>query len=132
MLLLLRAGNHNAGKWGLPGGNADATDRDLLHTATREAEEEMGSCPAFTLGATVLTQRGKRGQKHFTVFVVSVAADVRAGFEPRLNAEHTEWRWFPFEALDELHAHGKLHPVIALALHPPHRAAVEAAVRGAP
>ncbi len=48
MLLLLRAGKHNAGKWGLPGGNVEPGDgQELLSTATREAVEEMGSVPPF-------------------------------------------------------------------------------------
>ena len=61
VLLLQRTSKHNFGTWGLPGGNTDATDRDLLHTASREAEEEMGaSVPAYEVVAEVLTQRGKR------------------------------------------------------------------------
>lgn len=61
MLLLQRNSRHNHGTWGLPGGNADLTDADLLHTATREAKEEMGdSVPPFEVVADVLTKRGKR------------------------------------------------------------------------
>jgi 8-oxo-dGTP pyrophosphatase MutT (NUDIX family) len=56
VLLLLRAGNHNANTWGLPGGNADATDRDLLETATREAEEEMGPLPPLRVLGSILTK----------------------------------------------------------------------------
>ena len=61
VLLLRRAGRHNYGTWGLPGGNADAGDADLLATARREAEEEMGpGLPPFEVVAQVLTVRGKR------------------------------------------------------------------------
>ena len=42
VLLLLRAGKHNTGKWGLPGGNVEDSDADLLTTAKREAAEELG------------------------------------------------------------------------------------------
>lgn len=61
MLLLQRTSKHNYGTWGLPGGNADDTDADLLGTATREAREEMGEgLPRFEVVAQVLTKRGKR------------------------------------------------------------------------
>jgi len=61
VLLLQRNSKHNHGTWGLPGGNADATDADLLHTATREAREEMGpNLPPFEVVGQVLTKRGKR------------------------------------------------------------------------
>ena len=61
-MLLQRTSKHNYGTWGLPGGNADAGDAgDLQHTATREAQEEMGAgLPAFTVVAQILTKRGKR------------------------------------------------------------------------
>lgn len=56
MLLLLRAGRHNSNTWGLPGGNAEDGDADLLATARREATEEMGPLPAFSvLGGPILT-----------------------------------------------------------------------------
>lgn len=61
VLLLQRTSKHNHGTWGLPGGNADAADADLLATATREAREEMGDgLPPFQVAASVLTKRGKR------------------------------------------------------------------------
>lgn len=47
VLLLLRAGKRNAGKWGLPGGNVDDGDTDLLATAKREAAEELGGVTAL-------------------------------------------------------------------------------------
>lgn len=37
-----RAGDPWSGHWSLPGGRCDASDRDLLHTALRELEEECG------------------------------------------------------------------------------------------
>lgn len=56
VLLLLRSGKHNANTWGLPGGNADTTDANLLGTAMREAEEEMGTLPECKILDTVLTR----------------------------------------------------------------------------
>ena len=70
ILLLQRTSKHNYGTWGLPGGNADAGDADLKHTATREAQEEMGAdLPAFTIVAQVLTKRGKRWAPPFKLTV---------------------------------------------------------------
>ncbi|MEY4588753.1 MAG: hypothetical protein RL497_829 [Pseudomonadota bacterium] len=44
LLLVKRAShlNSHAGEVGLPGGMAEPSDRDLWHTALREAEEEVG------------------------------------------------------------------------------------------
>ncbi|KAI8474457.1 MAG: hypothetical protein J3K34DRAFT_132112 [Monoraphidium minutum] len=71
VLLLQRAGKHNAGTWGLPGGNAEAGDANLLATARREAAEELGGRewvpPHVISGEGILTRRGKDKQKHFTV-----------------------------------------------------------------
>lgn len=61
VLLLKRTSKNNHGSWGLPGGNADDTDADLLEVATREAREEMGpELPRFQVVESVLTKRGKR------------------------------------------------------------------------
>ena len=61
VLLLQRTSKNNFGTWGLPGGNADDTDADLLEVATREAQEEMGpQLPRFQVLESVLTKRGKR------------------------------------------------------------------------
>ena len=122
MLLLLRAGSHNAGTWGLPGGNRDATDPDLLATALREAGEEMGGTPEHSVRAELLTVRGKRGQKHYTVFVAAVPPAARAAFTPALNEEHSAWRWAP---LAEAVGRGDLHPVVDRVLNrQPHQATV--------
>lgn len=60
MLLLLRAGKHNTGRWGLPGGNAEDSDGSLLATAKREAAEELGGAsalPPYTVsGDGILTK----------------------------------------------------------------------------
>jgi 8-oxo-dGTP pyrophosphatase MutT (NUDIX family) len=56
VLLLLRRSAHNDNTWGLPGGNVDATDASLEATAVREAVEEMGTVPPFTIRGSVLTR----------------------------------------------------------------------------
>lgn len=55
MLLLKRNSLHNHDKWGLPGGNVDEGDDQALATAEREALEEMGSLPAYTVAGEIHT-----------------------------------------------------------------------------
>lgn len=118
VLLLLRAGKHNAGKWGLPGGNVEDADTDLKATAKREAAEELGgeaSLPQYEIaGDGILTKRGRFGSKHYTVFVAKVSDDARVNFSaPNLNAlEHSDYKWFKFSELDKMAAAGQLHPVV--------------------
>ena len=56
VLLLQRRSKHNDKKWGLPGGNAEDADASLLETAKREAAEEMGDVPDFTVTGVVETR----------------------------------------------------------------------------
>ena len=55
VLLLKRNSLHNHDKWGLPGGNVDEGDDQALATAEREALEEMGSLPAYTVAGEIHT-----------------------------------------------------------------------------
>lgn len=118
LLLLLRRSTHNDRHWGLPGGNVEARDPTLQATALREATEELGALPPLQLLAELLTTRGQRGEKHYTVFLCRVERSVRAAWVPRLNEEHREWRWFPVAAVAAaVHGVGEapvpLHPVVA-------------------
>lgn len=56
LLLLLRDSKHNNNTWGLPGGNVEDEDTDLLVTAKREAQEEMGSLPEAAFQNQILTK----------------------------------------------------------------------------
>ena len=56
LLLLLRNSTHNNNTWGLPGGNVEDNDTDLLDTAKREAQEEMGALPSATFQNQILTK----------------------------------------------------------------------------
>ena len=56
MLLLLRSSKHNDSTWGLPGGNVELGDEDFQVTAEREAVEEMGPLPPYTVTASILTK----------------------------------------------------------------------------
>ena len=54
----------NVGEVALPGGKTDETDRDHVHTALREAEEELGMRDVEVLGSLkpILS-------KHFSLFI---------------------------------------------------------------
>ena len=56
VLLLLRNSRNNNNTWGLPGGNYDQGDADLMHTATREGNEEMGALPEFEVLSEIKTR----------------------------------------------------------------------------
>lgn len=61
----------------------------------------------------VLTRRGKRLQKHYTVFVCKLKGE-RDAYQPKLNAEHSQWKWL---AVDNLRARTDVHPVVHMVLH---------------
>ncbi|KAL6767139.1 hypothetical protein ACKKBG_A38745 [Auxenochlorella protothecoides x Auxenochlorella symbiontica] len=111
VLLLKRANTkHNLGAWGLPGGNVEAGDESLLATAVREAVEEVGVLPPFTISGEIKTVRGKRGQKHFTVFIATLLPEDRQAWTPVLNHEHSEFQWYPVPGLCA--GTLPLHPVV--------------------
>lgn len=121
VLLLLRAGNHNANTWGLPGGNREGSDQDLLETAIREATEEIGALPPFRVVTEFLTQRGKHKQKHYTVFIAEMKE--KDSFAPQLNHEHTDWRWFDVGSLLQRE---DLHPVVQILMQTHQQGVMEA------
>jgi hypothetical protein len=61
----------------------------------------------------VLTRRGKRLQKHYTVFVCKLKGD-RDAYQPKLNEEHSQWKWI---AVEELRNRQDVHPVVHACLH---------------
>jgi len=134
VLLLLRNSRHNNRTWGLPGGNCVAEDASLQETAVREALEELGTLPPLHLARECLTTRGKRLEKHYTVFFCEVEHAVRAAWTPALNEEHVDFRWFAVAVVADS-ANGvlrgppaPLHPVVA-ALVLQHPGALQAGSR---
>lgn len=93
---------HHGGTWGIPGGalHRGETPQD---GARREAEEEFGPLPAYTVAEVVTDDYG--GWTYSTV-LADVAAPV--ALEP-CTPEHTRTRWVTVEQM----AHLVLHPGLA-------------------
>lgn len=127
LLLLLRNSKHNNNTWGLPGGNVEIEDSDLLVTAKREAQEEMGGVPEARFQNQILTKRGKNGKKHYTVFIGRLTTGARRSFQPQLNEEHSQWKWFK---LDDALQLPNLHPVVQLMFSDAYKQQVVSAMAG--
>jgi 8-oxo-dGTP pyrophosphatase MutT (NUDIX family) len=86
VLLTQRAAhlNDHAGQISFPGGKIDATDTSPLHTALREAEEEIGLDKEFVDPVGYLDLYGSS----FGFRILPTVARVRPGFDLRIN--HTE------------------------------------------
>jgi 8-oxo-dGTP pyrophosphatase MutT (NUDIX family) len=100
VLLQLRvAWSHHGGTWGTPGGALHATE-SAVAGALREAQEELALRPAdVVLGESSVDDHG--GWSYTTV-LASPAGTLEAR-ELVLNEESTDVRWWPLEALPELH-----------------------------
>ncbi len=61
-----------------------------------------------------MCRRGKKGNKHYTVFVAAIDEQARATWSPELNEEHHEARWF---SASEAAALPNLHPVVDQLFH---------------
>eukprot|EP00210_Caulerpa_lentillifera_P001324 g1274.t1 len=111
LLLLRSASSGNPNTWGLPGGNMDK-DETPIDAALREATEELGKpIPNHVIKAEIRTIRGKNLDKLFTVFVVEISPTDKVSFQPELNKEHVEFKWY---ALDAVLGIKNLHPVVEI------------------
>ena len=72
-------------------------------------------------------RRGKRKQKHYTVFVAALSPEDKAAFQPQLNHEHSEARWFRVSELLGEDAPA-LHPVVTQLLQGSERKELAAAL----
>ena len=106
VLLLKRSATvGHPGTWGLAGGQLNP-EEDPWSGALREVREEIGRVPR---PLTVRHHYVRHlDHHHFDVYVVRVPSSVRATWQPRLNSEHTDWRWFRSDRLPL-----KLHPVVS-------------------
>jgi len=105
VLLIRRAereGDPWSGHMALPGGRHDPTDTDLLHTAIRETEEEVGlSLPASSLVAPLddleAVARGRRTGMLIRPYVFHLTSPSPPVLRP--NYEVAETLWTPLAPL---------------------------------
>jgi len=102
MLKRSTAGDH-AGEWCFPGGKIEPGEAPE-RAAVREAQEEVGMAPHGPI--IPISHRDVDGVAFTTYMVV-----VLKPFQPKLDHEHTEWRWAPLNALPQ-----PLHPGCMVAL----------------
>lgn len=99
-LLLLRGnGGDYPYTWGLPAGKEEPEDEgDMLATAKREANEEIGElpkgAPTFLMKTICLHQPDAEYPKEDVEFHTYVQR-VEKSFTPTLNYEHDGYMWFP-------------------------------------
>ena len=75
--------NNHAGEVAFPGGMWDRTDRDLLHTALRETEEEIGLAPTLVEPIAMLPAASpKRRRLRVTPFVGLAQGPLKLRSEP--------------------------------------------------
>jgi 8-oxo-dGTP pyrophosphatase MutT (NUDIX family) len=114
-LLLILHGKLN--RWLQPGGHVDASDRDVLETARREAREEVGIRDLELLSSVPIdldihdipARKAEPEHAHFDVrylfrapsFDFAAASDAKAA------------RWVPLEAVDAELADGSVARVVA-------------------
>src|SRR3954452_11227103 len=100
-----------SGQWSLPGGRRDAGDVDLLHTALRELEEEVGIRLRREDVEAALPERlaRRRGGRYLLVapFVFRVESELATVLDP-LEAAHAEW--IPLRWVRDVERH-RLRPV---------------------
>jgi len=104
----------NAGRWGLPGGRLRRGEAPFA-AAHREAIEELGSLPPLEVSGRLRVRRPRAGR--YDVFVCRAERDARRGWCPRLNREHTRYRWVRLEWL--FAQRDRLHPVLRTVVERP-------------
>ncbi|KAJ0836639.1 putative NUDIX hydrolase domain-containing protein [Helianthus annuus] len=98
VILTKRSSNMSSysGQVSLPGGRADEGDKDDVHTALREAQEEIGLDPAVVDVVGVLEPFVTKGNV-YVVPVMGILRDKQA-FNPVLNADEVESIFYaPFD-----------------------------------
>lgn len=97
VLLLKRArlGDKWQGFWNFPGGSEERGE-SRYETALRESREEIGPLPRFKIYDHIETRA-------YTLFL----AETPYLFTPKLNEEHSEWKWVEINELRSYQTHPK-------------------------
>lgn len=95
------------GLWGLPGGRVEPGETDF-EAAIREGMEELWSLPLMQIIGKFST---KTGEFTYTTFLAVVLWAIAEAWEPVLNWEHDEWRWFSTKKLPK-----NTHPGVKVVL----------------
>lgn len=109
ILLLHRSDQvEEPGTWGLPGGAVPVDTEtgqpdDLLLSALREAEEELGSIPPHQIVDQYVYHEPSGFS--YTTFIGLVSSVVLNTWRPRLNWENNAYGWFGLLELDHLDLH---------------------------
>ena len=91
------ASSDHPGEWAFPGGGIEAGETPE-QAAVREAHEEVGSVPDGE--RELLDERDNGHGVRFTTY----RHQLKGLFEPKLNGEHTEYRWaLPSDPPQPLH-----------------------------
>jgi hypothetical protein len=66
-----------------------------------------------------MCRRGKKQQKHFTIFVADMNSEAAQHFVPKLSTESRDWKWVPWAdvlaaAAGSSNTALDLHPVVAV------------------
>lgn len=91
-----------AGQWCCLGGGVDDTDTSYEHTVRREANEEGG----FPYDAPCSLWHVNTAQVSPTFWFHNYLASVPCEFKPKLNDEHTDYKWVTY---NELLKHPDMH-----------------------
>lgn len=105
VLLLKRADGDHQDTWGQPGGKVEPGET-TIDAAVREAKEECG----VVTGSRIAQFEEKDGGHQWDTFIYKVDKP----FKCRLSNEHSKWKWFTFDELDNVNLHPKLKENIAL------------------
>ncbi len=99
---------NNPNLWDIPGGRSNNEDQDILHTAKREATEELNILPENTKLLTRYTIQKKNKDKHnkfykYYVFVYAISQDEKEKWEPKikLDKENSNFNWFSISSLPD-------------------------------
>lgn len=104
VLLLKRAPQmRHPNEWDIPGGRADKTDSDVLHTARREVLEELSTLPKNKRLLTKYVIHKSKTSNKYHVFVYAISQETKQRWhnQIKLDKESSEFKWFHLTKLPD-------------------------------